>query len=229
MRSSIPATVIATLALAIIASPAAAVITIASSIAGAPDPAIPNGFTTVVSFDAPSALGIVNTISGTANAVITGAQNVGGVRAAPAGTAQGGIYQSIGTGGVSTFDFTNYLQPNRFLTGFSLYWGSVDAGNIIDFVSASGAVISTFTGNQLPKFDGNQTGSDTNRRLTFAMSGLDQITKIRLRSTNNAFEYDTFAVTMGPIPEPASWAMLITGFGLIGAAMRRRRTLAVQA
>jgi|GEM_PF-1769378 len=30
--------------------------------------------------------------------------------------------------------------------------------------------------------------------------------------------------TNGVIPEPASWAMLITGFGLTGAAMRRRRT-----
>jgi hypothetical protein len=27
-----------------------------------------------------------------------------------------------------------------------------------------------------------------------------------------------------PVPEPASWAMLIAGFGLTGAAMRRRRT-----
>lgn len=29
-----------------------------------------------------------------------------------------------------------------------------------------------------------------------------------------------------PVPEPASWAMLIAGFGLVGASMRRRRTLA---
>jgi hypothetical protein len=32
----------------------------------------------------------------------------------------------------------------------------------------------------------------------------------------------TFAA--GAIPEPASWALMIGGFGLIGAAMRRRRT-----
>ena len=31
------------------------------------------------------------------------------------------------------------------------------------------------------------------------------------------------------VPEPASWAMLIAGFGLTGAAMRRRRTSAVAA
>jgi hypothetical protein len=27
----------------------------------------------------------------------------------------------------------------------------------------------------------------------------------------------------GSVPEPATWAMMITGFGLIGAAMRRKR------
>lgn len=32
--------------------------------------------------------------------------------------------------------------------------------------------------------------------------------------------------TVSQVPEPASWAMLIAGFGLTGAAMRRRRTVA---
>jgi hypothetical protein len=30
--------------------------------------------------------------------------------------------------------------------------------------------------------------------------------------------------TPGGVPEPASWALMITGFGLVGAAMRRRAT-----
>lgn len=34
---------------------------------------------------------------------------------------------------------------------------------------------------------------------------------------------------VGGVPEPASWAMLIAGFGLTGAAMRRRRSTAVAA
>lgn len=33
-------------------------------------------------------------------------------------------------------------------------------------------------------------------------------------------------ITSGFVPEPASWAMLIAGFGLVGATMRRRRGLA---
>jgi hypothetical protein len=33
----------------------------------------------------------------------------------------------------------------------------------------------------------------------------------------------TLTITTGaPVPEPANWAMLIAGFGLVGAAMRRR-------
>jgi len=35
---------------------------------------------------------------------------------------------------------------------------------------------------------------------------------------------DNFALSaMGSVPEPSSWAMLIAGFGLTGAAMRRRK------
>ena len=33
-------------------------------------------------------------------------------------------------------------------------------------------------------------------------------------------------ITSGVVPEPASWAMLIAGFGLVGAASRRRRGIA---
>lgn len=38
-----------------------------------------------------------------------------------------------------------------------------------------------------------------------------------------------YTAVFGAVPEPASWAMLIAGFGLTGAAMRRRRNAAVAA
>jgi hypothetical protein len=39
----------------------------------------------------------------------------------------------------------------------------------------------------------------------------------------NPFYLRQMAAEIG-VPEPATWAMLITGFGLVGASMRRRRT-----
>ncbi|MBB5687843.1 PEPxxWA-CTERM sorting domain-containing protein [Sphingobium boeckii] len=36
------------------------------------------------------------------------------------------------------------------------------------------------------------------------------------------------ATTAGPVPEPATWAMMLTGFGAVGSAMRRRRSLKPQ-
>jgi hypothetical protein len=40
------------------------------------------------------------------------------------------------------------------------------------------------------------------------------------------YQYDStgvnFTLTNGAVPEPAAWAMLMTGFGLVGSAMRRR-------
>nr|WP_310525336.1 PEPxxWA-CTERM sorting domain-containing protein [Polymorphobacter sp.] len=40
---------------------------------------------------------------------------------------------------------------------------------------------------------------------------------------------DGTVLNFGTVPEPASWAMLIGGFGLTGAAMRRRRNRAIAA
>lgn len=205
------------------ASPAAAVITVSAS-AGFPDPGIPSGFTRVVTFDAPSATGIVNTISGT---VITAAGDIVGTRFAPAGTPRGGVYQSVGPGGVSTFDFGSYLPANRVLTGFSLYWGSADRHNFLDFLRADNSLVATYAGSSWAPIPGTASrDAKNNPRVTFLMDGFHEITKVRMRSNGNAFEYDNLAVIDGSLPEPGSWAMMIVGFGLMGSVRRRRRALA---
>ncbi len=43
--------------------------------------------------------------------------------------------------------------------------------------------------------------------------------------TGASFGMD-WTITESGVPEPASWAMLLTGFGLVGAGMRRRRHVA---
>ena len=43
------------------------------------------------------------------------------------------------------------------------------------------------------------------------------------------FDSTQFVVSLTAVPEPASWAMLIAGFGLPGAALRRRRAVAITA
>jgi hypothetical protein len=45
-------------------------------------------------------------------------------------------------------------------------------------------------------------------------------------NSSSAFEKVIFTSASAVVPEPANWALLIAGFGLVGAFARRRRTLA---
>lgn len=203
-----------------IANPVAAV-TIIGNLAGAPDPGLPAGFVPVIGLDAPMAAGISNIFAGPT--VITAAGSSAG-RAAPAGTPNGGVYQSVGPDSLSTFDFTNFTGRGQVLAGFSLYWGSIDSYNSLDFRRADGSLVRTITGLDMPQWNGNQAAAITNRRVTFGLDVQDRIEKVGFRSSSPAFEFDNIGVTIGAVPEPASWAMLITGFGVVGALLRRRRT-----
>lgn len=39
------------------------------------------------------------------------------------------------------------------------------------------------------------------------------------------FVIKTFTPTPGGVPEPATWAMLVLGFGVAGSALRRSRSV----
>ena len=41
-----------------------------------------------------------------------------------------------------------------------------------------------------------------------------------------AFDVTSFTLADSAVPEPATWAMMIGGFGLAGATLRRRKALA---
>ena len=111
------------------------------------------------------------------------------------------------------------LTSLKAFTAFSLYMGSPDTYNSIRFIGAG--FDQTLAGGQLSGGDTSQAWS-WGARVNFDFGGA-QVNQIILSSTSNSFEVDNFAVAA--VPEPATWAMMIMGFGAMGAVIRRRRTV----
>lgn len=203
---------------AVLAATSAGAVTIVST-PGSPDPGLPAGQTMVWDFDGIAApgfswTGAITTVTGTAPG-----------RAAPAGTAAGTNYGLI----------TSALPPSTAtlftpdLKSISFYWGSIDTFNFVDVLGTDGVLRSISGSDVFTPANGNQSAANTNRRVSFIADAGQVITGLRLSATGVAFEVDSFAAEYaegplgGAVPEPASWAMLIAGFGLVGAANRRRR------
>ncbi len=183
--------------------------------AGAPDPGIGAGETLVVTFDAPAAAGY----SWTGN--ISTATGSDSASAAPAGDLTAYGYVSS----VSNPNWAELSTPD--LKSISFYWGSIDDYNQLEVLGAGGSVLLTLTGATpgvgVPPIDGDQLVNRTNRRVFITADAGETITGLRFTSTGVAFEFDDIAAAAA-VPEPATWAMLIMGFGLVGFAARRRRS-----
>ena len=119
------------------------------------------------------------------------------------------------------------------LTSFSAYLGSIDNYNTLSFLNGKGDVVQSYTGDQLAQLiTGNPaavatsstTSADSNQRMFFTFGKTDDITKVLFQSDGRAFEFDNFAASwISVVPEPATWAMMILGFGFIGFMMRGSR------
>jgi opacity protein-like surface antigen len=114
----------------------------------------------------------------------------------------------------------NYVMlGGNTLRGFSFYMGSPDTFNKITF-HVLGGPDESFSGEDIwggtPSGDGNRSNGF---RVYYAFGGA-KVTGITFESSQNAFEYDGLA---GLVPEPATWTMMIMGFGAAGAMLRSRR------
>jgi PEP-CTERM motif len=128
-------------------------------------------------------------------------------------------YSSVQADQTSTFS-TNGAY---YLTSFSFYIGSPDTYNTIVFTLTDGST-QEFDGTNIwggtPPGDGNR---DNGFRVYYDFNGAHVSSIAFSTGGSNAFESDGFAGTLA-IPEPASWALMMLGFGGAGAALRRRRS-----
>ena len=130
------------------------------------------------------------------------------------------------SGGAVTIDYA----PG-FSTGFSFYYSSNSSASITvyDGLGATGNVLATLSlaNNYQPS-----CGYCVWAPIGVTFAGIAK--SIDFAGGADAVGYDNITFGSGTpgdgaVPEPASWAMLIAGFGLTGAAMRRRRSVAVAA
>lgn len=192
---------------ALIAAPASAAVTFTFTPGPAYSPTA--GFTVVDDFNS----GVVGPGWGpTSNIVVQSGTNSSGAQPAnsnPAGT----DYLSVLAGGTATYTFA---AP---VSAFEFDWGSVDNYNTLVVYTNNSAY--SYGGIFVPPATGNQTSGATNGVFQAWGTAGDQITGFKLASSQNSFEIDNLAVRA--VPEPATWALMILGFGGIGALLRRRR------
>jgi hypothetical protein len=108
----------------------------------------------------------------------------------------------------------NVLSFTGVQRSLSLLWGSLDVGNLIEFV-LNGAVVGSVAGDQL----GVAIGNPGRGAALVNLSGL-QFDEVRFSSTTGGFEFSN--VNAAPIPLPLPILGLGAALGMLGLVRRRR-------
>lgn len=121
-------------------------------------------------------------------------------------------------------DLYNMLSGNIFLTGNA-------AMNYIEFgltgTGSGGSIDFIITGSDGTTNFFNQLVGSGNTHFAFTTSGDSTITNVRYVATAplelTLLKQVRIDPLVSPVPEPATWAMMLIGFGAIGVSLRRRR------
>ena len=128
---------------------------------------------------------------------------------------------------VTTNDFTT-LALIRDDSNVGFIGASIQflAGDVVGILGSRGTTNSYGAGNYASAIGGNAV-TLARFGMQFRLATVDPQelwTEAGGSISRVEFSYELGRVAPG-VPEPAGWAMLIAGFGLTGAAMRRRRTV----
>lgn len=110
----------------------------------------------------------------------------------------------------------NVLSFSKAQSSLSLLWGSMDSGNLIEFL-LNGTVVGSLAGNQIPSVLVGNPGRGAALVRMFNLA-FDQV---RFSSTSGGFEFSN--VTASPVPLPLPMAGLVAALGALGLVRRRRR------
>jgi hypothetical protein len=141
----------------------------------------------------------------------------------PIGGAPGPVdntnYASVQGGSSATYTMLGGLS----LRAFSFYMGSPDTYNKVTFNLVGGGS-EVFNGDAIWGGTPQGTGDRGQGFRVYYDFGGARVSSIKFESSSDAFEFDGLA---GVVPEPATWTMMIMGFGAAGAMLRSRRRIAV--
>ena len=130
-------------------------------------------------------------------------------------------YLAVYGGGTGNIDFAGVGD----VRSFSFDYSTVDTYNTLTIHYTTGPD-TVYTGTEI--LNGLPSGT-TNGSITVNGDGRI-ITGLSLSTSANAFEVDnlSYSSMLAAVPEPASWALMLFGFGAVGSAMRSRRATVVR-